>query len=60
MTILLPEGNPQQIRINVAMLCALCFPKPIPAIIVYQGNGICADCMKAIKEKEQEDNAGKE
>ena len=49
----LPIIGRKEIAINVAVLCTACFPKPKPAILVHKGESTCAECFKAIREKER-------
>lgn len=37
-------GGVQQIVIQPSALCASCFPKPAPAIVVFAGYSLCPEC----------------
>ncbi len=43
-------GGNKQIHLTPTNLCVVCFPKAKPALIICEGNSLCLECFKAIKD----------
>jgi len=47
------EKEVTQFQLNIANVCVPCFPKPQPAIAIFQGQSLCAKCLKEAKDNEK-------
>jgi len=48
----------KQIMLTPAFLCIGCFPKAVPALVMFAGESLCLNCYKDLPTKAEDNGDG--